>query len=130
MLLLGDNDSAANAKEMEYCIRESMDNLKTASIFTSFESHCSGELPLKFIVEAYDFYEMLTEQFLDDMTAMMVALSCKNGKMHMRVQIGCSEKIMNLMPKSIPLHFGRFVYEIDDEDIWVNYSIAEGEYSK
>ena len=130
LLLLGEENGIIQTRELEYCIRESMDNLKTASIFTSFESHCSGELPLKFIVEAYDFYEMLTEQFLDDMTAMMVALSCKNGKIHMRVQIGCSEKIMSLMSESIPVHFGRFTYEIDDEDIWVNYSIAEGEDSK
>jgi hypothetical protein len=73
---------------------------------------------------------MLTEQFLDDMTAMMVTLTCKGKELHMRVQIGCSGKIADLMPENIPASFGRFSYEIDDEDIWVNYSVARGEERK
>ena len=46
LLLLGEDSSMIPAKELEYCIRESLENLRLGQVFTSFNCNCEGKLPL------------------------------------------------------------------------------------
>ena len=38
------------SSELEYCIRESIDNLKLGGVYTSFDSKCSGAFDVKYII--------------------------------------------------------------------------------
>ena len=126
LLLLGEENGVIQARELEYCIRESMDNLTLSGVFTSFSSRCDGQLNLKSIVAAYDFYELLVERLLDEMTAMMVNLTCTNGKIRMNIQMGCTGEIAWQVLDDLALPFGTITYEIMDEDIVLNLTIQEG----
>lgn len=126
LLLLGEENNAVNANELEYCIRESIENLHLGGVYTSFASDCSGKLPIEHITAAYDFYETLTEQLLDDVTAMLVNLTCKNGNIKMNIQMGCTEEIAVQTLADVTLSFGNFTYEIMDEDVVVNLTIEGG----
>jgi len=126
LLLLGEEDSILSSRELEYCIRESMDNLNLAGIFTSFNSHCEGEAYLKSIIAAYDFYEVLAERLLDEMTAMMVNLFCSGDKIHMNIQMGCTEEIAQQVLDDVFLSYGTFQYEIMEEDVVIDVTITEG----
>lgn len=126
LLLLGEDAKKISARELEYCIRESLENLRLGKIFVSLNSHCDGQLPLEHIVAAYDFYETVTERLLDNITAMMVNLNCGSGNIRMNIQMGCTEEIASKVLEDITLPCGRFTYEIMEEDVVINLVIGEG----
>ena len=126
LLLLGEENGVIQARELEYCIRESMDNLNLASVFTSFNSRCDGQLQLKSVVAAYDLYEKLVERLLDDLTAMMVNLTCTDGNIAMNIQMGCLSDIPPDVLENISLPGADLRWEITDEDIIIDMTITEG----
>jgi len=126
LLLLGEGGAFIHTRELEYCIRESMDNLNLSGVFTSFNSRCEGDMQLASIVSAYDFYELLVERLLDSMTAMMVNLTCTKGHISMNIQMGCREEIAQQVLQDISLSHGSFRYEIMEEDVVIDLTIIEG----
>ena len=126
LLLLGEENGLVQTRELEYCIRESMDNLNLAGVFTSFASNCEGMLAVKSIIAAYDLYETLVERLLDDMTAMMVRLVCTDRKIRMNIQMGFQKEIEAQVLSGIELPFGSFRCEIMEEDAVIDLTITEG----
>ena len=125
LLLLGEDAKKISTRELEYCIRESLENLRLGSVVTSLNASCEGQLPLEYIVAAYDFYEAVTERLLDSITAMMVNLTCGGG-IRMNIQMGCTEEIAHKRLEDIPLPYGKVTYEIMDEDTVIDFAITEG----
>ena len=66
------------------------------------------------------------ERLLDDMTAMMVNLTCAGGKIKMNIQMGCTEEIAQQVLSDVTLKFGTFTYDIMDEDVVINLKIEGG----
>ena len=127
LLLLGEDAERIHARELEYCIRESLENLRLADMFTSFNSNCDDEMLLReHIVAVYDFYETIVEQMLNDMTAMMVNLACHKGKITMNIQIGCTEVIAEQVLSDVKVPYGNFTYDIMDEDVTIDLTVSEG----
>lgn len=127
LLLLGEDAERIHARELEYCIRESLENLRLADMFTSFNSNCDDEMLLReHIVAVYDFYETIVEQMLNDMTAMMVNLACHKGKISMNIQIGCTEVIAEQVLSDVKVPYGNFTYDIMDEDVTIDLTVSEG----
>ena len=126
LLLLGEESGLVQTRELEYCIRESMDNLNLVGVFTSFASSCRGALPVRSIIAAYDFYETLVERLLDDMTAMMVHLTCSDDQIRMKMQLGFREQIAPQVLSGIELPLGSFQCEIMEEDAVIDLTITEG----
>lgn len=126
LLLLGEDAKKVSARELEYCIRESLENLRLGEVFTSLNANCSGQLPLEYIVAAYDFFEAVTERLPDNMTAMLVNLNCDNAGIRMNIQMGCTEGIAQKVLEDISLSYGSVTYEIMDEDLVINFVMSEG----
>lgn len=126
LLLLNEENKEINATELEYCIRESLDNLRLGGAYTMLSSNCGGKFSVERIVAAYDFCEALIERLLDDMTAMMVNLTCAGGKIKMNIQMGCTEEIAQQVLSDVTLKFGTFTYDIMDEDVVINLKIEGG----
>ncbi|MBQ1281523.1 MAG: hypothetical protein IIY16_04700 [Oscillospiraceae bacterium] len=126
LLLLGEEAAQIPARELEYCIRESLENLRLANVFTSFICSCEGDLPLESVVAAYDFYETMAERLLDDITAMLVNLTCRDGQVRMNIQMGCAQGIAAQVLADVTVPCGSFTYEIMDEDVVIDLVIAEG----
>ena len=112
LLLLGEDAKKVSARELEYCIRESLENLRLGEVFTSLNANCSGQLSLENIVAAYDFFETVTERLLDNMTAMLVNLNCDNAGIRMNIQMGCTEEIVPKVLEDISISYGSVTYEI------------------
>jgi hypothetical protein len=123
---LAEENEIIDSRELEYCIRESLDNLHLGGVFTSFNSSCSGAFNVKYIVAAYDFYEVLVERLLKDITAMMIHLRSENGQIKMNVQMGCREDIAAQVLSDIHIPFGEFSYEVEDEDVVINLTLLTG----
>ena len=125
LLLLGEDSSNIFARELEYCIRESLENLKLGGVFVAFNSSCEGKLPLDYIVAVYDFFETMMEQLLNDITAMMVNLTCTDTKIRLNIQMGCQEEIAQQVLADVTIPYGGFTYEIMDEDVVINLTISK-----
>ncbi|MBE6884076.1 MAG: hypothetical protein E7487_05680 [Ruminococcaceae bacterium] len=126
LLLLKEDNTALQAKELEYCIRESLENLRLAQVFTSFHACCDGWLTPEHIVAVYDFYETLVECLLDNITAMLVNLTCTQGSLAMNIQMGCTETITAHTLSNLTLSYGSFTYDIMEEDVVINLTIPAG----
>ena len=126
LILLGEDGNIIPALELEYCIRESLDNLRLGNVFTSFDSRCSGELKLEHAVAAFDYYENIVERLLDDATAMLIHLDCKDAIIKMRLQIGCNEEIAEQTLAELSIPSGKFEWDIQDEDVTVTLLLSEG----
>lgn len=126
LLLLGEETTRISSRELEYCIRESLENLRLGNVLTSFDCKCKGQLSLAHIIAVYDFYENMVECLLDNITAMMVNLNSSNGSVHMNIQMGCTEGIAEQVLADAFVSEGVFTYEIMDEDVAVDLVVSEG----
>lgn len=126
LLLLGEETEKIPSRELEYCIRESLENLSLGQVFVALNCKCEGRLPLEYMVAAYDFYETMVEHLLDDITAMLVNLTCSAEKIVMNIQMGCTEGIAAQILSDVTVPFGSFTYEIMDEDVVINLVISKG----
>lgn len=126
LLLLGKESPTVHARELEYCIRESLDNLQLSSVSVMLDADCEGELRLAAILCAYDYYENLVEKMLERLTALMVRISCKNGILRMKLSLGCTSMIEQSELESIPLREGSFSCALQDEDAVIELEIPKG----
>ena len=124
--LLGEDNAYILSKELEYSMRESLDNLKLYDIYTSLNSQCDGSVNLDNTICIYDFYEEVVEKLLDTMSAMLVHLTCSDDTIKMRMQIGCTEEISEDVLNEITLERGRFSCSIQDEDIIIDVVVPNG----
>ena len=126
LLMLGEESNVISARELEYCIRESLDNFRLGNVFTSFDSRCDGQLMLKNAVVVFDFYESIVERLLDNATAILIHLDCKDGNIKMRLQIGCDTDIAEHTLSELSIPCGKVEWNIQDEDVTVTLFLSEG----
>ena len=126
LLLLGEENPIVQAREVEYCIRESLDNLQLASVSVLLHAKCEGNISLDCLIAAYDFYESLVEMLFDQITAMIARIICKDGTLKMSLQIGCASVIERAVLNAICTHGGKCTYTVQEEDIAIDYEIVEG----
>lgn len=125
LLLLGEDNLKNQAVELEYCLRESLENLRLGDVLTSLNAGCIGELKNETIVAVYDFYERIVESLFDHLTAVMVNLNCKSGVLGMNLRLGCTQEPTQEIFDTLSVSCGSFTYEIMDEDVVVNLTVFE-----
>lgn len=126
LLLLGEENQSICARELEYCLRESLDNLRLGQVYTALNCLCEAELPQKNLMAAYDFFETVVERTMDHITAMMVNLVCKDGSIRMNIQIGCDDAVDEGLLAGLQADLGSVTCEIMDEDAVIELNISEG----
>ena len=126
LLLLREENPIVQTREIEYCIRESLDNLRLAEVSTGLDARCEGQIALDSLIAAYDFYEGLVELLLDRITAMMVRIFCRNGALKMKIQLGLEGTIDPSVLEALPAGGGRFRCTIQEEDLTLDFVIGEG----
>lgn len=126
LVLLGEESQTISTREIEYCIRESLDNLQLASVSTMLDAQCDGELRLESVIAAYDFYERLVERLLDRLTAVIVRVSGDHGTLKMRLQLGCGSKIEKRLLEDICPADGSVTCTMQEEDVVIDLVISEG----
>lgn len=125
LLVLGEAESQIQAKELELCLRESADNLELHNVITFMNADCQGKIPANYAVVAYDLFEDLLEQVLDEVNALMIHLNISNGALSLNLGIG-SSGIMPPDSKELKALGGRITFEADDTDTNVHIYIPKG----
>lgn len=122
LILLSNQSPNVSLRELEYCLRESLDNLRLSGIFTSMTANVKTDAPITDICDAYDLFETVIEGLLGHITAVMVYLSDRGGVLRLRLQIGCDGPVS---PEELPC-LERFFVEVEDEDITLELVLPGG----
>ena len=109
---------------MELCLRESLDNLRLCGVITYLDCHCDGQAAVKQIIAAYDLFESVIEQQLDQLSAMMVTAESAKGTIRLRIQAGCKTAV-DALP-SFTLTGGSVRCEVQDEDLIIEAVLGQG----
>ena len=128
LLLLGEEKAAASARELESCLRESLDNLRLCGVITYLDCHCDGQSAVKQMTAVYDLFEQVVEHLLGQLSAMVVTVHCAQGSIRMRIQAGCKDT--NPTGSDFSLAGGTVTCEPQDEDLIVEATIGQGGAAK
>ena len=124
LILLGEEKTEISARELELCLRESLDNVRLCGVITYLDCHCDGQAVVKQIIEAYDLFENVMEQWLDQLSAMMVTAATSEEAICLRIQAGCKTAVAAL-PAFIH-SAGNVRCEVQDEDLIVEVVLGKG----
>ncbi len=95
LVLLGEEASFLPAKELELCLRESLENLKLYGVATSISCKCEGILPKEHTQAAYSFFEAVIESSFPSLKALLVNLSVFDERIEMSILLACSERYIS-----------------------------------
>ena len=124
LILLGEEKTEISTRELELCLRESLDNLRLCGVITYLDCRCDGQASVKQIIEAYDLFESVIERQLDQLSAMMVTAESAEGSIHLRIQAGCKTAV-DALP-SFTLSGGTVHCEVQDEDMIIEAVLVQG----
>ena len=125
LLLLNEENNRISSKEIEYCLRESLDNIALNNVFTSLDSKCEGSISVEYAVKIYDFFEEIVEYFTTDITAMLIHLVCKDDYIKLRLQIGCENEIEEKSLSELLITDCKISYDVQDTDITIDLLISK-----
>lgn len=124
LILLGEEKTAVSARELESCLRESLDNLRLCGVITYLDCRCEGQAGIKQIISMYDLFEEVTETLLGQLSAMMVTAVYAENTLSLRIQAGCKEKV-TLLP-GFRLKGGTVTCEAQEEDLTLEATVKGG----
>ena len=125
LLLLNEESNRISSKELEYCLRESLDNIALNGVFTSLDSKCDGNISVEYAVKIYDFFEEIVEYFTTDITAILVHLVGKDDYIKLRLQIGCESEIQEESLSAILITDCKISYDVQDTDITIDLLLSK-----
>ncbi len=124
LILLGEEKATVAARELESCLRESLDNLRLCGVITYLDCHCDGQAAVEQIVAMYDLFENVTETLQSKLSAMVVTASYTDGVLRLRIQAGCKEAVNE--PLNLTLEGGTVTCEVQDEDLLIEAVLQGG----
>lgn len=77
-----------DSRELELSFRESADSFLMTEASIYLKAECSGDIPAKNAITAYDICESILEDNLDRLNAVMVDLKTEDGGIYIRMNIG------------------------------------------
>lgn len=124
LVLLGEESESLKAKELEYCLKESVDNLSICGPSCMFESECRGSLMKTTAVAVYDFIEEIIEKSLPTLTAFMLKLYIENGNIEVKLSLSCDAKVFE---KKLLTCSGQDADVCtQDSDVYISLRMSEG----
>ena len=122
LILLGEEKTTVSVRELESCLRESLDNLRLCGVITYLDCRLEGQTAVKQIIAVYDLFEKLTEMLLDQLSAMVVTAGYTKGILQLRIQAGCKETV-KVLP-TFSLSGGEVTCAAQDEDLIIEATLG------
>ena len=88
LILLYCDGSMVPVKELEYCLKESAENLRLYGVMCALTCRSEGEIPAEILVSIYDYFEDAAEGSIEDLAALFIRLDCSAGFLKLTLQMG------------------------------------------
>ena len=124
LCLLAENSDDLPVKELEYCLKESVESLKLFGIQADLDSVCQGETKADVLIGLYDAFERLTELMLDHTNAMLLKLRSQGEKICLRVQMDANASVV--MPeewKDWKQQGGMISCQETEDAVWLEFRL-------
>ena len=126
LLLINEDNAYISGAELEFCIRESLDNMRFAGIATSYYSQLRNKIKTRHIVAFYDLFEKIAECYFGDMTAMLVILKSDGAFLKMKIQIGTDNGFDESILPQFTIDGGEVESNVQENDITFDASLFIG----
>lgn len=126
LLLMAENSCNIPAGEMEFCLRESLDNIRLTGALCSLDSECRGEVPARDLAAAYDVFENMIEQSFGALDALLAKVRISNEKIFMRLQMDCSARLTLPEDSTWVSLGGSLKMKKEDDTLWVELYLDRG----
>ncbi len=126
LLLMAEHMKAVPAKEMEFCLRESLDNLRLAGVLCSMDSVCNGDVDVKYLVAAYDLFQQSIEQLLGELQAILIKMRISENTFFLRLQLDCPGEICFTDVSDWQSFGGQIRITRTDDTLWTELRLEGG----
>ena len=130
LILLGEEASFLPAQELEYCLRESMENLRLCGVAGSLSCRCKGILSKDSSVAAYAFFEMILEAALPTMNAILVNLTVESESVEMTFSISCDLSAIVPDREFLAQHNAAAIVSKQEDDVHIAFLLPKGGAAK
>lgn len=89
LLLLGEDASCLPARELEYCLQESVENIRLCRVWVSLVCHCEDFLKKEDMLSVYKAFETVVETTMSSLKALVVHAHSKNGSICLEMGVAC-----------------------------------------
>ena len=126
LLLLSETVQRPDARELEYCLRESTDNLRLCGAACLADCRCQGTAAAAHLVAVYDLFEQILEPVMLDLTALLVQLQAEAGYLRLRLQLDSALEIP--LPDTTALHAlgGTLTHTVQAHTVYIELNLPEG----
>ena len=87
LILLKEKTDRIPSEELNYCIRESVECLKTCNVSCSFHFDLAGEMDADMVMLLYDIFERAIEKSLDELFSVLINVYEKNQNVYLKIVI-------------------------------------------
>ena len=125
LFITSEDKKIIRSREIEFCINESLSNLRQLDIDPSFIFNLQEDLAAETAVKIYDIFEFFIEALLDFVDAVFVKISEKDGNISMRMMFGTAKTEYEIRTDSELLNGTEINIENSDDDILVDLLIPK-----
>ena len=126
LLLLGEENKLVSSAELEFCLRESLDNLRLLGIVSSLNSKHSGTINIEKAVAVYDLFEKAVEAFINGINAIMISFECADSHIKLTVQLGFDVAADLAALNELCIDGGSVTFDIDENDVTLVVFVSGG----
>lgn len=131
LLLLKEDKNRLSAKELEYCIRESLEAISLSNVEISLKAHCVYQINADDLILIYDLFEAIIETLLLHLNAILVNLKTTKKSIDLKLQIHCDNQVdiikLKKLDKVLALVQRGGHIQIDyDDDLAIHISLLKG----
>ena len=132
LMILCKENTMLMVRELENCIKESLDYLSVRGIATSFENQASGMIESEGLIQIYSIFEIAIEQLLDKIEDILIRIEDVGNDVSFKVMIETSDEAKDIDLSNIELSNNISVNNIkEDNTVYISVMVKRGEqYNK
>lgn len=126
LILIGEESGFIKSQELEYCLRESVENIRLCGATISLACRCEGILAKDSVLASYVFFEDVIEKLISTMDTMLINLSVVSGNVEMVFSI--SGRMCSFEPDGefLAEHNAKASVSVEEDDMRISFLIREG----
>lgn len=125
LFIISEDKKIIRSREIEFCINESLSNLKQLDIAPSFVFSLQDDIATETAVKIYDIFEFFIEDLLNFVDAVFVKISENERCISMRMMFGIAKTGYEIQAFGEVLNGAEIDIENSDNDILVNILIPK-----
>ena len=126
LILLAEEASFLPARELEYCMRESVENLRRCGVASSLACRCDGILSKDAALDAYGFFQQILEGALPGLAAILVNLNVEGERVQMTLSLPCEADGSFLRSIDCQKCSGKVMVTEEEGDTILTYLLPKG----